>query len=166
MNFNSWVEAASYFNITPGALQNSNKRHHKYKDWEITKLSSQKKSIRIFKDSEILEFNSYNECDRYFNMWRGYTSELIHKKDDSKFLDKYSCNVFKKHRLRYKSIKHISFSLDSTDIETGNMSGDLRKFSIDFILINIITIAINKIIIEIIKTIKLNILFSIFYLLL
>ena len=43
----------------------------------------------IFKDSEILEFNSYNECDRYFNMWRGYTSELIHKKDDSKFLDKY-----------------------------------------------------------------------------
>lgn len=89
LNFNSWVEAASYFNTTSGILQNSNKRHHKYKDWKITKLSSQKKSIKIFKDSEILEFNSYNECDRYFNMWRGYTSELVNRKDNSKFLDKY-----------------------------------------------------------------------------
>ena len=89
LNFNSWVEAAAYFNTKPGTLRNSDKRHNKYQDWIITKLSSQKKGIRVFKESEILEFKSYSDCDRYFNMWRGYTSELTHKLNNSKILDKY-----------------------------------------------------------------------------
>lgn len=25
-------------------------------------------------------FDSYSKCDKYFNMWRGYTSELVNKK--------------------------------------------------------------------------------------
>ena len=89
LTFNSWVDAARYFNTTPSALQSSYKRKRKYKDWNINKLSLQKKSIKIKTPGLELTFNSYGECDRYFNMWKGYTSELVNKSSKNKFLDKY-----------------------------------------------------------------------------
>lgn len=79
--FNSWKEAGDYFKITPEGLQKAEKRKGIYKKiWKIKKLSSQKKKIKVFLDSGEKIFNSYSECDKYFNMWRGYTSELTKKK--------------------------------------------------------------------------------------
>ena len=89
LTFDSWVHASKYFNVSSAALMNAYKRKKKYKNWNITKLSSQKKSIKIItEDSEII-FNSYNECDKYFDMWRGYTSEFVNKTSKNKFLNKY-----------------------------------------------------------------------------
>lgn len=79
--FESWKEAGNYFGITPEGLQKAEKRKGIYKKiWKIEKLSSQKKKIKVFIDDEELIFNSYSECDKYFDMWRGYTSELTKRK--------------------------------------------------------------------------------------
>ena len=89
LNFNSWVEAALYFKTTDTTIQASYRRRKSYKGWSINKLSTQKKKIKVFlSDSEII-FNSFAECDRYFNMWRGYTSELVHRNDNNLIINKY-----------------------------------------------------------------------------
>jgi len=81
LNFKSWKEASEYFKITPEGLQKAEKRSGIYKKiWKIEKLSTQKKKIKVIIDSEEKIFNSYSECDKYFEMWRGYTSELVNKK--------------------------------------------------------------------------------------
>lgn len=43
----------------------------------VVKLKSQKKKIKLFNEHEVLSFNSFSECDSFFNMWRGYTSTLV-----------------------------------------------------------------------------------------
>lgn len=79
--FNSWKDAGDHFNVTPEALQKANKRTGIYKKvWKIEKLSSQKKKIKVFVDGDEMIFDSYSKCDKYFNMWRGYTSELVNRK--------------------------------------------------------------------------------------
>lgn len=89
--FNSWKEASEYFKITPEGLQKAEKRTGIYKKvWKIEKLTEQKKKIKVFIDSEEKIFNSYSECDKYFNMWRGYTSELTNKKSKQLIKDKYN----------------------------------------------------------------------------
>jgi group I intron endonuclease len=51
--------------------------------WNIIKLKSQKKKIKLLPDKI---FNSFSECDKFLNMWRGFTStQVINKKD--KILD-------------------------------------------------------------------------------
>ena len=90
INFNSWVDASKYFNLkSSSSLQNSYKKSGKWKEWIIEKLSTQTKKIKVyFDDSEII-FNSYSECDKYFNMWRGYTSDLLQKKSKQLIINKY-----------------------------------------------------------------------------
>jgi group I intron endonuclease len=90
LNFNSWVEAALYFDLkTPSSLKTSYKNKGKWKNWIIEKLSTQTKKIKVYLESEELIFNSYSECDKYFNMWRGYTSELTQKKSKQLIQNKY-----------------------------------------------------------------------------
>lgn len=91
LKFNSWKEAGDYFNLkSSSSLQSAYKKHNKWRKWKIEKLSEQKKKIKVFlEDSEII-FNSYSECDKYFNMWRGYTSELLSKKNQNLIINKYN----------------------------------------------------------------------------
>lgn len=92
LNFTSWVEASEYFgNISPQGLQKAFNRSGIWrKEWKINKLSNQKKKIKVIieNDEEII-FNSYSECDKYFDMWRGYTSELVNKKSSQLIKNKY-----------------------------------------------------------------------------
>ena len=90
LNFNSWVDASKYFNLkSSSSLQNSYKKSGKWKEWIIEKLSTQTKKIKVYiEDSEII-FNSYSDCDKHFNMWRGYTSELLQKKSKQLIINKY-----------------------------------------------------------------------------
>lgn len=95
LNFNSWKDASEHFQVTDGALKNALSRTGYFrKIWKIEKLSTQKKQIRVYyEDNEILTFNSYSECDKYFNMWRGYTSELTKKKSKQLIKDKYEFEI-------------------------------------------------------------------------
>lgn len=46
---------------------------------KIEKLKSQKKKIILIKENFKKEFVSFNECDRFLNMWRGFTSSQVVK---------------------------------------------------------------------------------------
>lgn len=90
INFSSWIEAKDFFNLKSSApLQCGYKKHGKWKKWKIIKLTQQRKCIEILINNVWVHFNSYGECDKYFDMWRGYTSELVHKKEKILFLNKY-----------------------------------------------------------------------------
>lgn len=81
--FNSWIEAANYFNVNPNTLIVSFTRKQCWYKYEIKKLTTQIKQIKV--DNMI--FLSFNKCDRYFNMWRGYTSTCV--KYNRLIMDKY-----------------------------------------------------------------------------
>jgi len=90
LNFESWVEASKYFQTSPSCVLNAYMRSKKYKNWEIEKLSTQSKKIKLFIEDEEIIFKSYNECDRYLDMWRGYTSTFLLSCDKNSLLkDKY-----------------------------------------------------------------------------
>ena len=90
MYFNSWVEVANYFNITStcSQIRKCLKNNIPYKGWIISQKTTQKKKILVHFENEDKIFNSFNECDRALNMWRGYTSTMYTRKND-KLLDKY-----------------------------------------------------------------------------
>ena len=89
LTFNTWKEAADYFETSSSSIQNANKRKGMYKGWKITRLSKQAKKIKVFFENEEKIFKSYAECDRYLDMWNGYTSELINSKRPQLLKDKY-----------------------------------------------------------------------------
>lgn len=92
LQFNSWVEANVYFNL-PSNSSNIKVAYKRgtYKGWTVTKLSTQSKSIEVITEKESIVFNTFNECDRYFDMWRGYTSTKVLRKE--LLLDKYKYNL-------------------------------------------------------------------------
>ena len=53
---------------------------------KIEKIRKQSKGIKIFKDNVEHFFNSYGECDRFLNMYRGYTSTQV-VRNNKKILD-------------------------------------------------------------------------------
>lgn len=87
--FNSWVEAGKYFNKRPSIFTTAYRRKKQWRDWIIEKKSTQAKKIKVFTEKGEIIFKAYNECDRYFNMWRGYTSTVINKKTNELILNKY-----------------------------------------------------------------------------
>lgn len=94
LNFNSWEDASKYFKVTSAAVQNAYKRTGYFqKFWKIEKLSTQKKKIKVFLENEEKIFDSYSDCDKYFNMWRGYTSELTKKKSNQLIKGKYNFEI-------------------------------------------------------------------------
>lgn len=89
LNFSSWVEAADYFLLKkPTPMIMAEKYNKLYRGYKITKLNTQKKKIVVKVEDEEIKFNSFNECDRFFNMWRGYTSTQVTRKNNL-LLDKY-----------------------------------------------------------------------------
>jgi group I intron endonuclease len=58
----------------------SNNKHSENKEFIVNKLKSQKKKITLVKESFKKTFDSYGECDRFLNMWRGFTSTQVVKK--------------------------------------------------------------------------------------
>ena len=94
LKFNSWKEASKYFNVTDGALKNALTRTGYFrKIWRIEKLSTQKKKIKVYLEDKVIIFNSYSDCDKYFNMWRGYTSELTKRKSKQLIKEKYKFEI-------------------------------------------------------------------------
>ena len=55
----------------------------------IVKIKSQKKKIKISDGKDVKIFNSFGECDRFLNMWRGFTSTQVVNKKDRIFGYKY-----------------------------------------------------------------------------
>ena len=62
-----------------------------WKGWKITKLTNQNKIIKVTIENTKLIFNSYSECDKYFDMWKGYTSSQVIK--NQLILDKYKYEI-------------------------------------------------------------------------
>jgi group I intron endonuclease len=72
INFESWREVSAHFNC------NINVAHRlSYKDWKFEVVKNQKKKVECTNDGKSYLFNSAGECDRYFNLWRGCTSNAI-----------------------------------------------------------------------------------------
>ncbi len=93
LHFNSWVEVGKYFGLTNSRnIQIVYKNNKKYKGYTIIKESSQRKKIKVFFDDDIKIFNSFNECDRALDMWRGYTSTM-YTRNMSLLKDKYRYKV-------------------------------------------------------------------------
>lgn len=44
---------------------------------KIEKLKSQSKKLILYVENEEIQFQSYGKCDKYLQMWRGYTSTQI-----------------------------------------------------------------------------------------
>lgn len=72
--FDSWIVAADSLNTTPSALLGSYRRHSKWKEFNIDKITTQKKQLRLYTSEGTIDFNSYGECDRYLGIWKGATS--------------------------------------------------------------------------------------------
>ncbi len=77
--FNSWIEFANFFHLTGISAGNSSVKKAletgcEYKGWKIKKLSQQRKQIKLYYEDNIIVLKSFAECDRFLNMWRGYTS--------------------------------------------------------------------------------------------
>lgn len=95
LHFNSWIEVNKYFNLKPKntSVQVAWKKKGQWKEWKIEKLSTQTKKIKVFLEDGEKIFDSYSACDKYFDMWRGYTSELLKKKTKQLIKDKYEYEI-------------------------------------------------------------------------
>lgn len=80
LNFNSFIEASEYFNVSVGCIRSGNSRFGKWRGWIITIKKHQKKKVKLSKDGVEIVLNSTLEADRYLNMWRGATS-FYYKRD-------------------------------------------------------------------------------------
>ena len=78
----SLIDCAKKFNVDVTSILNwyQNKYSCKFK-YIVIKLKSQKKKIKVFFEKEILTFNSFNDCDKYLNKWRGHTSTMTLRKE-------------------------------------------------------------------------------------
>lgn len=55
-----------------------NQENKSREGWKIELIKTQKKKIELILDNNLSKiFNSFNECDKFLNMWRGYTSTQI-----------------------------------------------------------------------------------------
>jgi group I intron endonuclease len=74
----SLIDISKFLNMSMGHVSQWAKNKYKNrKGWSIEKIKSQRKKIKIYLDNEIKIFNSLGECDRFLNMWRGYTSNCV-----------------------------------------------------------------------------------------
>lgn len=45
--------------------------------WSIKKIKSQKKKIKLLNNNLEIILNSFSECDKFLNMWKGFTSTQV-----------------------------------------------------------------------------------------
>jgi group I intron endonuclease len=74
----SLIDCAAHFDVHPTTILNFyNKKHPSINFISIEKIKSQKKKIIIYIEGVEKCFDSYYQCDKYLNMWRGFTSTQI-----------------------------------------------------------------------------------------
>lgn len=75
----SLIDCAKYYNVDICTILNVyNKKYNSKKISSVEKIKSQKKKVKLFLENENdIIFNSYSECDKFLQMWRGYTSTQI-----------------------------------------------------------------------------------------
>lgn len=72
-------ECKEYFNVSIRSILDKykNKNHKSILFKNVEKIKNQKKKIKLFLEKKEIIFDSYGECDKYLNMWRGFTSTQI-----------------------------------------------------------------------------------------
>ena len=71
----SAIKCSEYMNCNITSIFNC--KNGLIKGWKVEKLKSKAKGIKIIVEGEEKTFTSFNKCDIYLNMWRGYTSTCI-----------------------------------------------------------------------------------------
>lgn len=72
----SLINCANFLKIHPSTIHNV--FYKKYKsEYEVFKIKSQKKKIKLFLFEEEIILDSFGKCDKYLGMWRGFTSTMI-----------------------------------------------------------------------------------------
>lgn len=75
--FNSIIDACKYLNLKNGCLQGLKQRCHRY-NIELKCLNKQTKKVKVTEaNGNVLFFDSAGKCDKYYNLWRGCTSNTI-----------------------------------------------------------------------------------------
>lgn len=80
--FDGWSAAGQHFKVLnnhPSScfMKTRDGEFGKWKGWKIYIEKTQKKKVRIYRDDEEYFFESSYESDRYFDKWRGATSNAI-----------------------------------------------------------------------------------------
>lgn len=83
----SLIECSIKFNVDSVTIISWSKKENNNLGWKVIKIKSQRKKLKVFFENEILIFSTLGECDRHFNMWRGYTSTKTLRSE--LILDKY-----------------------------------------------------------------------------
>lgn len=88
----SFIDCCNYIGIEQTRLHSwfSGKTTNN-EGWSIERLKTQKKKIKVKFETGDVTFNSFGECDRYLNMWRGYTSTKTLR--DELLMDKYEYEI-------------------------------------------------------------------------
>jgi group I intron endonuclease len=75
----SLIDCSKHYNVDVCTILNVyNKKYNSKKILNVEKIKSQKKKIMLFLENENnIIFNSYSECDKFLQMWRGYTSTQV-----------------------------------------------------------------------------------------
>jgi len=85
--------AAIKFNVDSSTLYNTyNKKYNSRTGIIIEKIKSQKKTIKVFLEEKEIIFKSFSDCDKYFNMWRGYTSTMT-TRNEILLIEKYKYKI-------------------------------------------------------------------------
>lgn len=77
INFDTIREFSMFFGFKKANHKLSRKLE--YEGWKIVINKSQKKKVKLYKEEEIIIFDSSYDCDRYFNTWKGATSFYLNR---------------------------------------------------------------------------------------
>lgn len=74
----SLIECSTHYDVDICTILNVlNQKHKSKKIKNVVKIKNQKKKILLTLNEESILFNSYSECDKFLNMWRGFTSTQV-----------------------------------------------------------------------------------------
>lgn len=89
----SFAECSTFCNHSGSVVNGWVTGEHKcISGWNIEQLKTQRKGIKLFIDNDIKEFISFGQCDRFLNMWRGFTSTQVVNRKDKILNYKYELN--------------------------------------------------------------------------
>jgi len=84
------AEISQKLNVSESSVYKwKNNKNNSERKFKITRLKSQKKSIKLYSSDEEIILHSFGECDRFLNMWKGFTSTKILQKSDKLLEYKY-----------------------------------------------------------------------------
>jgi group I intron endonuclease len=68
------IESANELRVFLNLDNVNNYYNTQYNNWYVEVIKTQKKTVKLIVNEEIIKFNSFNDCDKFLNKWRGYTS--------------------------------------------------------------------------------------------